>query len=60
MTIIKEKLYTFCKREEETIEHIIYDSNLVLLFWFDFESYFKDECMNDPSKMKAILRYIVM
>ena len=42
MKILKYKLSTFCKREEETIEHIFYDCDIVVAFWFDFEFYYRD------------------
>ncbi len=43
MRIIKDKLGTFCNREEETIEHVFYDCNTLVAFWLDFESHYGDE-----------------
>ncbi len=38
MRIIKDKLCTFYKREEETIEHVLYDCSIVVQFWLDFKA----------------------
>ncbi len=52
MKIIKDKLCTFSKREEETIEHVFYNCDIVVAFWLDFESYYRDEYMNGHLKQK--------
>ena len=54
INIIKDKLCTFCKREEETIEHVFYDCDIVLAFWLDFESFYRDECMTGHLKQKDV------
>ncbi len=46
MKIIKDKSCTFCKREEDTIEHASYDWDIVVAFWLNFVFYYRDECMN--------------
>ncbi len=55
MKIIKDKFCTFCKREEETIEHVFYDCDMVMVFWSDFELYYRDECMNGHLKQKDVI-----
>ncbi len=55
MKIITDKLCTFCKRVEEIVEHIFYDCNTVMPFWLDFESHYRNECMNDHLKTKHVM-----
>ena len=45
----------FCKRQEEIIEHVFYDRDIVVAFWLDSESYYRDECMNGHLKKKDVI-----
>jgi hypothetical protein len=46
INILDDNKCTFCKRENESIEHLFYDCNITSQFWYSFIEHFAPSCPN--------------